>query len=204
MMGPLPPSLVCWLTKSTLVLWPAAAARRVANWAMVGRRTYLSALSRLSTTWRISSTKPSNPMKAVIWATRSVAVESRWAQPSRSSGVFTRNTPSLCHSEDLEDALKLIIAEKDNFQGAFAVGVAQMNFGAQALAQAVLDLRHVGVARERVRSSRLGAGAGFAGLQPRDEALGLADVEGFFEDALGGQLLQLLARQPENNFCVAD
>src|SRR5215471_9357315 len=129
MIGPLPPSLVNWLTNSTLVLWPAAAARRVANWAIVGRRTYFSALSRLSTTCRISSTKPSSPTKAVIWAARSVAEESWRAQASRNSGVFTRNTPSLRHSENLEDAFEFAVAEERDFQRAFAVGVAQVNFG---------------------------------------------------------------------------
>ena len=42
MIGPLPPSLVSWLTSSTLVLRPAAPARRSANWAIVGNRLYFS------------------------------------------------------------------------------------------------------------------------------------------------------------------
>ena len=41
MMGPLPPSLVSWLTSSMLVLRPAAPASRSASWAMVGRREIL-------------------------------------------------------------------------------------------------------------------------------------------------------------------
>src|ERR1043166_9227736 len=235
MIGPLPPSLVRWLTNSTLVLRPAAAARRSASWAMVGRRRYSSALWRLSTTCRISSTNPSRPMKAVSWV----------AHRSRSSGVFTSGKwssgelewwsggvwkgarsqanerlkllvrgPSLHysttpfpsirpHSQDLQDALKLGVAEKADFQSAFALGVAQLDFCPQPLAQLVLQAGHVGILNPRPGSTGPGGRAAGTGLQPDDQTLSLTDIESILDDALGRQILLLLVGEAENHFGVA-
>ena len=98
-------------------------------------------------------------------------------------------------AQDLQDAFEFGVAEEGYLQGAFALGVTQMDFGAQALAQLVLQVGDVGIPGQRRNGTGLGGGAGFAGLQVRDQRLGLADVEAFLEDALGGEPL-LLSRRP--------
>src|SRR5215471_1658651 len=144
MMGPLPPSLVNWLTNSTLVLWPAAAANLPASCSIKGRRVYSSALTRLSTTWRISSTKPSRPTKAVSWL---ALLEQGWRigvmkrRSSYSSTPFFRPLRQFFQAEDLEDALEFGVAEKRNLNGSFAVGVTQLDFGAETVAELILNCR---------------------------------------------------------------
>src|SRR5689334_1561924 len=139
MMGPLPPSLVRWLTSSTLVLLPAAPARRWDRSVMVRRRWKLSALSRLSTTWMISSTNPSIPTNARSRLARSTPARSRAAVCSRNSsgcnmGGIKNQSPKIQNHkidsvrrepvaggriqlfagdpDNLQDALQLVVAEE--------------------------------------------------------------------------------------------
>src|ERR1035437_4429228 len=178
MIGPLPPSLVSWLTNSMFVLWPAAAARRSASLAMVGRRWYFSALCRLSTTCRMSSTNPSSPMNAFILAARLAAACSCFAQLARNSGVFmvclfwgfepgARRVSFGTDAENLEHAFQLRVAEKGNFHGAFATGVAQLDLGAEAFAKPVFQIGNVRVGRRgNGRAGLRAAASRFARLQP--------------------------------------
>ena len=63
MIGPLPPNLSNCGTISKFALSPAAAVILRPNSAMDSIRVYCSALSRVATTWRMLSTKPSRPTR---------------------------------------------------------------------------------------------------------------------------------------------
>ena len=47
---------------------------------ILGTRSYFSLLSRVATTWMISSTKPSKPMSAFLLASEGKASEIRWQE----------------------------------------------------------------------------------------------------------------------------
>ena len=105
-------------------------------------------------------------------------------------------------AEKLEDAFEFGVAEEGNFQRAFALGVAEMDFGAEPVAQTIFEAGDVRVLRER----EFGAGLFVrpVSLQLGDESFGLADVQAVFDDALGGEVLLLLSGQPEDDFGVTD
>ena len=58
----------------------------------------------------------------------------------RKGGSIRRLDP-----KEPENALELGVAEEGDLQGAFALGVAQLDFGAEALAQLVFEVGDVGV-----------------------------------------------------------
>ena len=47
------------------------------------------------------------------------------------------------HAEDLQDAAQVVVVEESNFERAFALVIAEMHFGSQALSQAVLHIGQV-------------------------------------------------------------
>src|SRR5258705_5576671 len=232
MMGPLPPSLVRWLTNSTFVLRPAAPASRPASAVMVRRRWKLSALSRLSTTWTISSTKPSRPTNARSRLARSTPARRRAAVCSRNSSgcsmaAIKKQIPKMqndknrlarkqgapCRrwwlapsggrqladqiseagpwgpphrrrsfgrdADDLQDALQVVVAEKADVEGAFALAVAQLHLGAEPFAQLRFESGHVHVAHHgrRLPGAAGGRAVFLMLLEARDQFLGLAHVE---------------------------
>src|SRR6266446_2500851 len=70
----------------------------------------------------------------------------------RGPSLHHSNTPFpsiRADSQKLEHAFQFVVAEKGDFQSPLALGVAQMNFGPQALAQLVLQVGHVGITRHR-------------------------------------------------------
>ncbi len=72
MMGPFPPSLRICNTISMFALSPAAAAMRSEKSVMRSNLVYFVADSRVRTTWRMLSTKPSKPTKTLVsfsWGT---------------------------------------------------------------------------------------------------------------------------------------
>src|SRR6266849_952670 len=148
---------------------------------MVGSRVYFSALSRLSTTCRISSTKPSRPTNAVIAYSCYSHIPLFHYSTSFLLHVF--------HADDLQQPFQVGVTEKGNLQRAFALGVPQMHLGAQALAQLVFEVSHVHIVPRRGRHNSLRRAAVCLLLQPRNQCLGLAHIKAFFEDAFDGQLL---------------
>src|SRR2546426_12271673 len=74
--------------------------------------------------------------------------------------------PSLgAHPQDLEDAFEFVVAEKGNLQGAFALGVAQMDLGSQPFAQLVFKVRQMGILRQVRQRAGFLEGPGLASLQ---------------------------------------
>src|SRR5713101_1731784 len=167
-----------------LVLCPAAAAIRSLNRVMVGTRWYASALSRLSTTWMISSTKPSRPTNALSRLAGSTMVSSRAATCSRNSDGSlikeydclpapsaswrgpVRKQAGSAHldSHDLKDPLEFVIAEKANIERAGALPIAQPDLGGQAFAQPIFEIGDVRVAIGRGGFAAGGGAAASRGL----------------------------------------
>src|SRR6266849_2502565 len=198
---------------------------RSLNREMVGTRWYASALSRLSTTWMISSTKPSRPTNARNRLAGSTMVSSRAATCSRNSdgslikkceclpapsapwrGPGTKQAGSAhLDSHDLEDPLEFSIAEKANVERAGALPIAQPDLGGQAFAQPILEIGDVRVAIGR---GSFTAGGGAAGgrrlLHVRNQFLGLAHVQGMLDDPFRRKALLDRAAQTENHLGVAD
>ena len=90
---------------------------------------------------------------------------------------------------EFQEPFQIVVAEKFDFHRAPALMVTEADFGAETLLEAVLQGGQMGVGGEEAFSC-----AGFpAGrvLQGGDQVLGLADVEGFLQDAGGGALLIL-------------
>src|SRR5260221_4403500 len=206
MIGPLPPSLMRWLTISMFVLLPAAAEMRSASAAMVGSRWKLSAPARLSTTWAISSTKPSRPTKARRWLAVSTSVRSLAAHCSRSSSGCIMPLAVHLHAHDFKNPLQFGIGEEAHFHRALSLAIAQLDFGAEPFAQSGFQINDMGVAIGEMRIGRArGRGVRRAPLlQLEHQFLGLADVQVVSEDAFGGQLLFSRRRQPKDDFGMAD
>src|SRR5882724_6404347 len=192
------------------VLRPAAPASRDARLVMVGSRRKFSALSRLSTTWMISSTKPSRPTKALMPLICSAPASRLCAHRSRSSSVFisktsfTKASPvSLInlYPHDLQNPLQLLVAEKSDVERAFALLIFQANLRAETLAQPVFEIGHIRILRERRADGSVGRGS--PDLKARHQRLGLADVQAVFEDSFRGGFLLPFFREAENHLGMA-
>src|SRR5688500_12409282 len=158
MIGPLPPSLVRWVTISILVLRPAAPAMRSAKLVMVGRRVYSCAFSRWSTTWIISSTKPSRPTKAEKVPALVMSEVSWRAHCSRRFEAFI----GLIHfyADDLEHAVQIVVIEEADFHRAFSFAIAEQNFRAETFLKFGLKFADVNVGREGRFRGQAGIGRG--------------------------------------------
>src|SRR4026209_1080809 len=96
----------------------------------------------------ISSTKPSSPTKAFKRLAASTFVSRRAAECSRNSPGSIEKLIEL-YSDDLEDAIEIVIVEEADFERSFALFVTQLDLGAEALSQPVLQIGNV-----RTRSDR--------------------------------------------------
>ena len=85
---------------------------------------------------------------------------------------------------EFQEPFQIVVAEEIDFHGAPALMVPEADFGAETLLEAVLQGGQMGVGGDGAfRGAGLWAGLV---LQGGDEGLGLADIEGFFQDAVRG------------------
>jgi len=104
--------------------------------------------------------------------------------------------------QDLEKTLQVVIAEEPNFQRAFALGITQMDLGAQPLPELVFNAGHVSILAWRRRASF--GSPGWARLQFGDHGFRLPHIEVLFQDPVGGKLLLLFAGDSQDHLGMAD
>src|SRR5215213_4177072 len=99
----------------------------------------------------ISSTKPSNPRKAVRWLARSTLASKLFAHCSRSS--WGEIMSIRFDSNHTENAFQVVVTEETDFERAFAAAIAQGNLGAETFTHFVLHRNHMQVARSDGRAA---------------------------------------------------
>jgi len=107
------------------------------------------------------------------------------------------------HAQKLEDPFEIPVVEEADFEGAFALVIAEANLGPEALAEPGLEGGEVDIAGTGPGPGGAGGGGGVGLLEAGDQFFGLSDIQAVPEDAVAGQALLLGSGQGEEDLGVA-
>src|SRR5205085_8918631 len=106
-------------------------------------------------------------------------------------------------SDDAQNTIEVGVVEKLHLERTFAQAIAQLNPGAETLAQFVFHCHQVRIAIGDSNSIvGLSRSNGWLVLQPRNQFLGLANSQSVLQDALGSELVLFRKREAQNYFCM--